>query len=233
MSCNYSPSADLKSFRVIFFLTKPIILDIVYLLNVLENDVDREEIRTLRIMEEIERDNTISQRTLSQRIDISVGLVNRFIKRLVEKGYFKATTIPSHRVKYILTPKGIAEKTRLTYEYLRYSLRFYRELKDSLQEVLIEIRVDGVDNILLYGTGEIAELAVLFSRVNEIDIAGIVDNKGGGRCLEMEISNLSKIGDFDFDAVLMLHTEDVSERISSLTELGVDKSKIYTMRRKR
>ncbi|MBN1572545.1 MAG: winged helix-turn-helix transcriptional regulator [Deltaproteobacteria bacterium] len=195
--------------------------------------MDREEIRTLRIMEEIERDNTISQRTLSQKIDISVGLVNRFIKRLVEKGYFKATTIPSHRVKYMLTPKGIAEKTRLTYEYLRYSLRFYRELKDSLQEVLSEIRVDGIDNILLYGTGEIAELAVLFSRVNEIEIVGIVDDRAGGLCLEMKISPLSEIRDFSFDAILILHTEEVKERISSLSELGVEKSKIYTLKRKR
>jgi hypothetical protein len=99
--------------------------------------------------------------------------------------------------------------------------------------VLGEISADGIDNILLYGTGEIAELAVLFSRVNEIDIAGIVDDLGGGLCLGMEIAELSRIGDFDFDAILILHTEDVKERTASLNEYGVDKGKIYTLRRKR
>jgi DNA-binding MarR family transcriptional regulator len=195
--------------------------------------VDKQEIRTLRILEEIEKDNTISQRTLSQRIDISVGLVNRFIKRLVEKGYFKATTIPSHRVKYILTPKGIAEKTRLTYEYLRYSLRFYREIKESLQEVLEEIIKDGVETVILYGSGEIAELAILFSKVGKVEIAGLVDDEGGGRCLDMKVYDLSKIADLDFDAILILHTKEVVERVAVLDNMGIEKRNIYTLKRLR
>ncbi len=194
--------------------------------------MDREEIRTLRIFEEIEQDNTISQRTLSNKINISVGLVNRFIKRLVEKGYFKATTIPSHRIKYILTPKGMTEKTRLTYEYLSYSIKFYKELKGSLQDALKEVRVNGVDTILLYGSGEIAELAILFSNVNKIEIVGIVDDEGGGSCLEMNISDLSNIDSFRFDAILLLHTQDIKERIQKLTELGIDKRRIYTLKGK-
>ncbi len=194
--------------------------------------MDREEIRTLRILEEIEQDNTISQRTLSQKINISVGLVNRFIKRLMEKGYFKATTIPSHRIKYILTPKGMTEKTRLTYEYLRYSVRFYKELKSSLQEVLNEVKASGVSTILLYGSGEIAELAILFSAVNKIEIAGIVDDLGGGSCLEMNISDLSNIDDFSFDAVLVLHTQDVKEKTEKLTKLGIENKIIYTLKGK-
>ena len=194
--------------------------------------MDREELRTLRILEEIDQDNTISQRTLSQKIDISVGLVNRFIKRLMEKGYFKATTIPSHRIKYILTPKGMTEKTRLTYEYLRYSIRFYKELKGSLEEVLNEVKASGVGTILLYGSGEIAELAILFSAVNKIEIVGIIDDEGGGRCLEMNISDLSSIDDFRFDAILVLHTQDVKERTEKLTELGIDKKSIYTLKGK-
>lgn len=195
--------------------------------------MDKQEIRTLRILEEIEKDSTISQRTLSQRIDISVGLVNRFIKRLVEKGYFKATTIPSHRVKYILTPKGIAEKTRLTYEYLRYSLRFYREIKESLHEVLDEIIEDGIETVLLYGSGEIAELAILFSKVGRVEIAGLVDDEGGGRCLDMNVHDLSKIGELEFDAILILHTKEVVERVSVLNDLGIEKRKIYTLKRLR
>jgi len=194
--------------------------------------VDREEIRTLRILEEIEQDDTISQRTLSHKINISVGLVNRFVKRLVEKGYFKATTIPSHRIKYILTPKGMTEKTRLTYEYLRYSVKFYKELKESLQEALSEIRMNGVDTILLYGSGEIAELAILFSNVNEIEISGIIDDEGGGSCLEINISDLSNINNFRFDAILILHTQDIKEKIHKLTELGIDKKRIYTLKGK-
>ena len=79
-------------------------------------------------MGEIERDGNHSQRDLSRRLNLSLGLVNTFLKRLVNKGYFKVKTMPRNRVKYFLTPKGIARKSRLTVEYLHYSINFYHEI---------------------------------------------------------------------------------------------------------
>ena len=87
--------------------------------------MNHHDIHALRILEEIEKDNSQSQRELARKLDISLGLVNSFVKRLAQKGYFKITTIPKNRAKYILTPKGFAEKTRLTYEFIQYSFHFY------------------------------------------------------------------------------------------------------------
>jgi DNA-binding MarR family transcriptional regulator len=84
--------------------------------------MDKENIHILRLMGEIERDASPSQRELSSRLNLSLGLVNTFIKRLVSKGYFKVKTMPRNRVKYFLTPKGLARKSRLTVEYLQYSV---------------------------------------------------------------------------------------------------------------
>jgi DNA-binding MarR family transcriptional regulator len=73
--------------------------------------MDIKEIRTLKILQEFDAKDPPSQRYLSNKLNISLGLVNAFIKRLTQKGYFKLTTIPRNRVKYILTPKGVLEKS--------------------------------------------------------------------------------------------------------------------------
>ena len=73
------------------------------------------DIRTLSILEEIDQKKSPCQRYLAKKLNISLGLVNSFLKRLAQKGYFKITTIPKNRLKYILTTKGAVEKARLTY----------------------------------------------------------------------------------------------------------------------
>jgi len=70
--------------------------------------MDKQNIHMLRLMGEIEQDGSSSQRELSRRLNLSLGLVNTFIKRLVSKGYFKVKTMPKNRVKYFLTPEGLA-----------------------------------------------------------------------------------------------------------------------------
>ena len=56
--------------------------------------MDAQDIRTLKIFEEIESDQAPSQRELAQKLNVSLGLVNSFVKRLAHMGYFKVTTIP-------------------------------------------------------------------------------------------------------------------------------------------
>jgi len=66
--------------------------------------MDQQELRTLQLLEEIESNRSPSQRDLATHLNISLGLVNAFMKRLAKKGYFKITNIPRNRVRYILTP---------------------------------------------------------------------------------------------------------------------------------
>ena len=113
------------------------------------------DIRTLKILEEIENDHTPSQRDLSKKLNISLGLVNSFVKRLVQKGYLKITTIPKNRVKYILTPKGAAEKTRLTYQYIQHSLAFYKKTRKELRKLFKDLMAQGDRKIVFYGASDL------------------------------------------------------------------------------
>src|SRR5579872_2867259 len=98
--------------------------------------VDVESHRELKVLEAISENERTSQRSLAAQLGIALGLTNLYLKRLVRKGYIKCVTIPSNRVLYLITPKGIAEKTRLTYEFMEYSLRVFRQGRDHLKAML-------------------------------------------------------------------------------------------------
>ncbi len=143
--------------------------------------MDHLEIRTLKLLEEIEKDEITSQRALSQKLNISLGLVNSFIKRLAHKGYFKITTIPKNRVKYIITPKGVAEKARLTYQYIQFSYKFYKGTRKRLNSLFQELVSQGVSRVVFYGSGDLAEIAYLsFSEV-PIELVAIIDELNYGK----------------------------------------------------
>src|SRR5256885_8109434 len=94
--------------------------------------VEVESHRELRVLEAISANERTTQRGLAAHLGIALGLANLYLKRLVRKGYIKCVTVPSNRVLYLITPKGIAEKTRLTYEFMEYSLQVFREGRKHL-----------------------------------------------------------------------------------------------------
>jgi len=192
--------------------------------------MDNQDIHTLRLMGEIERDGNPSQRELSRRLNLSLGLVNTFLKRLVNKGYFKVKTMPRNRVKYFLTPEGLARKSRLTVEYLHYSTRFYKEIKQLLIGKFEEMEKDQVASILFFGAGEVAELAYLYLQLTNIHLVGIVDErKSGNDFFEFEAEGLERLDREDWDASLITRLDDTDRDIKYLIEKGIDPSKIATL----
>jgi DNA-binding MarR family transcriptional regulator len=181
-------------------------------------------------MDEIDRNGIHSQRELSQRLNISLGLVNTFVKRLVNKGYFKVTTMPRNRVKYFLTPEGLARKAKLTAEYLRYSVHFYRDIKDLLLDKFAEMEKNQVQSILFFGAGEVADLAYLYLQMTPIRLAGIVDESRIGRkFFGLEVAGLEGTRQADWDIILVTRPDHVENAIDTLTEAGVDRNRIATI----
>src|SRR6187399_2259777 len=72
--------------------------------------------RELQLLQAVAEDSAITQRGLAAKLDMALGLANLYLKRLVRKGLIKCVNVRSNRLLYLLTPKGISEKTRLTYE---------------------------------------------------------------------------------------------------------------------
>lgn len=132
------------------------------------------------ILLEIEADDAVSQRHLSQRLGIALGLTNLLLRRVVAKGWVKVVHIRPNRVRYLLTPSGIAAKARLTREYLEGTLQFYTEARERVRERFTELSaaleaVAGLKRIVFFGTGEIAEIGYVSLQETDLHLVGVVD----------------------------------------------------------
>ncbi|MFO7986673.1 MAG: winged helix-turn-helix transcriptional regulator [Desulfatiglandaceae bacterium] len=192
--------------------------------------MDRQDIHILRLMGEIGRDGSPSQRELARRLNLSLGLINSFCKRLVNKGYFKVKTMPKNRIKYFLTPEGLARKSRLTVEYLRYSGKFYREVKGLLMNRFAQMEMNRVESLLFFGTGEVAELAYLYLQLSRLRLAGIVDETCiGDDFFGFRIDGLERLHQDDWDAVLLTRLEDTHGDSECLIKNGVAPDRIEAL----
>jgi DNA-binding MarR family transcriptional regulator len=192
--------------------------------------MDHRDIRTLKLLEEIERNHSPSQRQLSRKLNVSLGLVNSFIKRLAQKGYFMITNIPKNRVKYILTPKGAAEKTRLTYAYIKYSFEFYKNSRQKIRELFAGLSKQGIQKIVFYGAGDLAEIAFLSLQETPIQLLAVVDDtKMGRKFLGHWIKAPETLTSLEFDCILVADIGPPDDFIEKLMAVGIDRDKIKVL----
>jgi len=185
------------------------------------------DLRTLKILEKVDNDGTPSQRDLARDLNISLGLVNSFIKRLAKKGYFKIGHLPKNRVRYILTPRGVAEKSRLTYEYIQYSFKFYKDARQKLRELYAELETQGVRRIVFFGAGDLAEIAYLSLQQSGIELVAVVDVDGAGQnFMQFTVVHPDRIESLWFDRILITSInsmESISEKIATM---GISASRV-------
>lgn len=110
------------------------------------------------ILEKIEEDPDVSQATLADRLDVAVGTVNWHIKRMVDKGYIKLKRAERKKLKYIITPEGLALRAHLTVKYIENSMMLYRRTRRKVVEFLAEVRSAGFERIRILGDGDLAEV---------------------------------------------------------------------------
>ena len=98
-------------------------------------DHDNESRITLGLLNMVDGNSSASQRSMAGDLGIALGLTNAYLKRCVKKGLIKVSQAPANRYAYYLTPKGFAEKSRLTTEFLSQSLNLFRHARAECTEL--------------------------------------------------------------------------------------------------
>ena len=179
--------------------------------------MEQQEIRILRILEALHHNPGQTQRDLARKLKISLGMVNTFTRRLVKKGYFKVSTIPKRRIQYILTPKGLAEKSRLTYQYLLYSLEFYKETRGKIKNILNQSAKEGKKKIFIIGVSELAEIAIISLQELRLELAGVIDNnKAGDKILGTVVKDNSFLENLSANDIIVIAKRDAGVDLDSL-----------------
>ena len=118
-------------------------------------------LRDLSLLEEIERDPDTTQATLAARLGVAVGTVNWHLKRLIAKGYVKVKRAERRKLRYIITPEGLALRARLTVQYVEASMALYRETRQKARRALRQVREQGYGAVAIQGDGDLADVCRL------------------------------------------------------------------------
>ena len=129
----------------------------------------------LGILRAVDTDNSLTQRSAANDLGIALGLVNTYLKRCVKKGFIKVKQVPANRYGYYLTPKGFAEKSRLTAEFLSQSLSLFKQAKNDYLILLQECKARDWQNVALCGASDLADIFVMYAREHPVNILGIID----------------------------------------------------------
>jgi DNA-binding MarR family transcriptional regulator len=133
-------------------------------------EIPEEKARELTLLEQIERDPDVTQASLATQLGVAVGTVNWHIKRLVEKGAVKVKRAERKKLRYIITPEGIALRARLTVDYIERSFILYRKTRQRVKAHITEIKRAGYDRVRLIGEGDVADICRLSCLEQEVKI---------------------------------------------------------------
>ena len=185
--------------------------------------------RDLFLLSEVERNATVTQRSLSTKLGVALGLTNLYLKRLARKGYVKVVAIPRNRVQYLLTPQGLAEKSRLTYLYMQHSLAYYRQTRERIKEMMSSLGGSYGQRVVIYGTTELAELAYLSLREMHIDCVGFIDENPRDSFLSCPVSTPDQVNRWQFDRVLIADLDQAAACGGQLILAGVPREKVLSL----
>ena len=99
-----------------------------------------------------------SQRDLSQHMELSLGMTNMLLKRLVSKGYIRIRQLNKRKMSYLLTPKGFAEKMRKSVKYTIKTINSISLVTEALHAIILKLYRDGERNFFVLGSSDLAAL---------------------------------------------------------------------------
>jgi len=158
--------------------------------------------REMVLLEKIEYDPDITQANLAAQLGVAVGTVNWHLKRFVAKGYVKVKRAQRRKLRYIITPEGIAFRARLTVNYIDQSMQLYRLVRDRVQEAVKEVKLAGYDSVRIVGDGDIADIC----RLTCIEQGLVITESEEAPLLELN------------DLKVTLHLEDKLKRKATVAE---------------
>jgi DNA-binding Lrp family transcriptional regulator len=192
--------------------------------------MDIEAHRDLQLLEAVEQNARVTQRTLATKLGIALGLTNIYLKRLVRKGYIKCVNVQSNRITYLITPRGIVEKARLTYEFMDYSLHLYADVRQRLRMVFQDCAAAG-RRVAIFGCGEAAELAYLSLKEAGLEPVAVFDADGGRDFLGMPVRPIADHTTIDYDLIIVATFERSAQQLLTLlVDEGVPRDKIFPLR---
>ena len=116
-----------------------------------------------------------SQRDISKALNMSLGMTNSILKRFVDKGWMCMHKISARNIKYVLTPEGLKEVAKRSYNYIKRTIKNVYDFKELILDFVGQQKSLGIKNIILLGEDDIAFIIEYACHKNEISFCNIKD----------------------------------------------------------
>ena len=190
-------------------------------------DNNQDNLRSFLLMSELEDGEPISQREIAGRLNIALGLVNSYLKTLVQKGFVTVKAMPRNRYAYLLTPKGFAEKSRLAFQHLSNFHKLYQATRQESLSLFRGLQEKGVKQVAFCGLDDLTEIAYLSLRETQLDLVKIMDQKPEGHFLDYIVVPLEQ-GVKELECPIIITSLKSTETLKgALLKLGVNEKNIF------
>ena len=180
------------------------------------------DLRDLKALEVIAESPSISQRDLSQRLGIALGLTNACVSKMARTGLIKISRINGRSLAYHLTPAGFSAKAKLSMEYAKATVGFYRTAKQAVTDGLEVLATQGVSRVGLLGAGDVAEIVGVVCSRQGMEIVCVMDDaaeRQGATFLGLPVRPTSALRDCRCQAVIVTYLEDIDFWMQHAQEL--------------
>jgi DNA-binding MarR family transcriptional regulator len=195
-----------------------------------KNAENQDSYKSLLLLDEISKGESLSQRDLSKRLNIALGLVNSYLKNLVSKGYVTISQIPAKRYAYYLTPTGFAEKTRLTYHLLQDYTSIYRNARRDFRKLFDSLHKQGVGEVSFAGVDEVTEIAYLSLQEADIELRGVYDDDKRGKVFfKTAVVPFHDLADTDGNIIILTTYVKRAAVYNKLLDQGIAQERIFSI----
>jgi DNA-binding MarR family transcriptional regulator len=186
--------------------------------------------RALRLLEEISKGEALSQRDLSDRMGVALGLVNLYLKNLVAKGHVKISAIPRKRYKYYITPKGFLEKSKLTYKLIQNYTNVFKEARKDFSVLFLSLKEAGLCGVFFAGIDDVAEIAYLSLQEANMELFGAADDaKAGEYFFRTKVLSFAEMDVTDSVHIVLTSFSRREEVYKTLAGRGIDMRRVHVI----
>jgi len=184
--------------------------------------------RELSLLNEVQQRPEATQRQLSVKLGIALGMTNLLLHSLVGKGYVRITNAGWRKFMYALTPDGVSRKIHLTLDYVHRFLEHYSNVRQTLRDELAHESLNAESRIAIYGNGEFAELVYLGLKelgIEEIEIF-LSNAEPDRKFLGMPIQDVSDLRPDQCDRVVIATPGHAETQYQELLNHGIGRDKL-------
>ena len=126
---------------------------------------------------ELEKNPSTNQRSLSQKLNISLGLTNEILQNLIHRGWVKANKLKGRKWLYLITPAGMSKATQFAFQRFQETQKYFWDAENIIISLLERLHHKGKEKIIILGKNQYTKLIILASTDSPIELTMIISDE--------------------------------------------------------